>query len=266
MLKIVVCIKAVPDPDKADQIIIDPKTRTLVRHNIPMVINPMDRFALEAALNMKSEGPAHITVMSMGPKDVAPILKECMALGADKGLLLSDPAFAGADTFATARTLAAGIAMLEDTDLILCGMASSDGATEWVGPQIAAFINRPVVTMVREIESRTHDSLVIKADVEKGYRRVRVDLPAVLTVTRELNTPKTLSFSGIVKARKKQITCWGLRDLDLDPSLVGAAGSPTRVSKMEALNQVRQVKMVDGTREEKVDWLVNKLRETGRLG
>ena len=266
MLKIVVCIKAVPDPDKADQIIIDPKTRTLVRHNISMVINPMDRFALEAALNMKKESDAHITVMSMGPPDVEPILKECMALGADKGLLLSDPAFAGADTFATAWTLAVGITMLEGSDLVLCGMASSDGATEWVGPQIAVFLDRPVVTMVREIESRSDDSLVVKADMENGYRRVRVNFPAVLTVTRELNTPKTLSFSGIIKARKKEVTCYGLSDLDLDPSLVGEKGSPTRVSKMEPASQVRQVKMVEGTREEKVDWLVDKLKETGRLG
>ncbi len=265
-MKIVVCIKAVPDPDKADQIVIDPKTRTLVRHNIPMVINPMDRFALQAALDMKKDADAHITVMSMGPQDVEPILKECMALGADKGLLLSDPAFAGADTFATARTLAAGITMLEGADLVLCGMASSDGATEWVGPQIAAFLDRPVVTMVREIESRTDDSLVVKADMENGYRCVRVNLPAVLTVTRELNTPRTLSFSGIIKARKKQVTCCSIADLDLEPSQAGSAGSPTRVSKMEALSQVRQVKMVEGTREEKADWLVDKLKETGRLG
>ncbi len=265
-MKIVVCIKAVPDPDKADQIVIDPKTRTLVRHNIPMVINPMDRFALEAALNMKRETDAHITVMSMGPQDVEPILKECMALGADKGLLLSDPAFAGADTYATARTLAAGITMLEGADLVLCGMASSDGATEWVGPQIAVFLDRPVVTMVRAIESLSDDSLVVKADMENGYRRVRVNLPAVLTVTRELNTPKTLSFSGIIKARKKQVTCCGIEDLDLEPSQAGAAGSPTRVSTMEALSQIRQVKMVEGTRGEKADWLVDKLKETGRLG
>ncbi len=140
MLKIVVCIKAVPDPEKADRIKIDPATKNLIRQDVPMVLNPLDKFALEAALTLKEEKETHITVISMGPPSSEAIVKECMALGADKGVLLSDPAFGGADAYATAFTLARGIEKLGKADLIFCGMASSDGAIEWVGPQIASFL------------------------------------------------------------------------------------------------------------------------------
>jgi electron transfer flavoprotein beta subunit len=265
MLKIAVCVKAVPDPKEACNIKIDPQTKTLLRCDVPMVINPLDKHALEAALQIGKRTEVHITVLSMGPPEAGTIVKECMALGADQGILLSDRAFGGADAFATAYTLAMGIKKIGAVDLVLCGMASSDGATEWVGPEMAVMLNMPVVTMVREIVEGGDGVWEVKASLENGYRQVRVKLPAVLSVTRDLNTPKNLSFSGIIKARKKTITQWGLDDLGVPEASVGIKGSPTIVTEMHATDKKRQVTFLEGTREEKAEQLVQKLVEAGVL-
>ena len=153
-MKIVVCVKAVPDPQEAYKIRIDPTTKALTRADIPLVLNLNDKYALEAALRFKEDQGAFITILSMGPPPAAKIVRECMALGADEGILLTDPAFSGADAYATASTLAAAIRKLGQVDLVLCGMASSDGSTEWVGPELAIFLGFPVVTRLREIVAR----------------------------------------------------------------------------------------------------------------
>jgi len=266
MQKIVVCVKAVPDPKEACKIKIDPATKALLRCEVPMVVNPLDRNALEAALSIKVDKGAHIVVLSMGPPEAGEIVKECLALGADEGILLSDRRFGGADAFATARVLSAGIEKIGGVDLVLCGMASSDGATEWVGPQIAVFLKAPVVTMVREITAVEGEVWEVKAEYENGYRRVRVTLPAVLTVTRDINTPRALSFAGIIKARKKTITQWDLNALGVPETLVGLAGSPTIVTAMGTTETRRDVTFIEGTREEKAEALIRKLADAGLIG
>ena len=265
MLNIIVSVKAVPDPKEACNIRIDPATKTLMRCDVPLVINPLDKNAMEAALQLKAQHDAHITVLSMGPPEAGNIVKECLALGADRGVLLSDRVFGGADAFATAWTLAQGVRKLGPFDLVLCGMASSDGSTEWVGPQMATFLGIPAVTMVKELV--TCDGLVweVKASLENGYRRVQVRLPALLTVTRELNTPRALSFSGIMRARKKEIGLWNLDQLGVSPDQVGLAGSPTIVTSMTHRDNKRQVEMLTGTRQEKAQLLLEKLVDTGLL-
>ena len=263
MLNIVVCVKAVPDPKEACNIKIDPDSKTLMRCEVPFVVNPLDKNAMEAALTLKERGDAHITVLSMGPPEAGNIVKECLALGADQGFLLSDPAFGGADAFATAFTLAKGIEKIGAYDVIFCGMASSDGSTEWVGPEIATFLNIPVVTMVKEIVASEGKWWKVKASLENGYRLVRVRLPAVFTVTRDLNIPRTLSFSGIIKARKKEISEWGISELGVPAESLGVKGSPTLVSNLSATESKREVEMIDGTREEKAQKLVQKLAEAG---
>ncbi len=265
MLKIIVCVKAVPDPKQADKIKINPVTKTLTRADIPLVLNPLDKNALEAALQLKEQLEAQVTVLSMGPPDAAKMVKECLALGADQGFLLSDRAFAGADAYATAYTLAAAIKKIGSFDLILCGRASSDGSTEWVGPEIAAFLNAPVVTMVREIVEQGSEWWQLKADLDNGYRLVRVKLPAVLTVTRDLNVPRPLGFSGIIKARKKEITQWGLDDLGLPEDAVGLKGSPTIVADLASKESKRKVEIIAGTREEKAERLIQTLADAGVL-
>jgi electron transfer flavoprotein beta subunit len=263
MLRIVVCVKAVPEPKAAEELKIDPVTKSLTRVDIPLVINPLDRNALEVALLIKEQSPAHITVISMGPPPAGDIVKECLALGADNGILLSDPSFAGADAYATAFTLAKAIEKVGEVDLVLCGRASSDGATEWVGPELAVFLDLPVVTMVQELIEYEDSSWKVKADLENGYRLVQVELPAVFTVTQDINTPRTLSFSGIIKSRKKDITTWGLDDLALPAESVGLKGSPTIVSKLTYVESKRECQIIEGTLEEKVDTLINKLVEAG---
>ncbi len=263
MLKIVVCVKAVPDPKEAHKIKIDPVTKTLIRSSVPLVLNLIDKNAMEAALQLKEQLDAHITVLSMGPPPAGNIVKECLALGADRGYLLADQAFGGADAYATAYTLAKGIEQIGAYDVILCGMASSDGSTEWVGPEIATFLKIPVVTRVKELVEYDGQWWKVKADVENGYRLVQVKLPAVFTVTRELNTPRTLSFSGIIKARKKEITSWGINQLGVPEETVGQKGSPTIVSNLAAIESKREVEIITGTREEKAERLVQKLADTG---
>ena len=265
MLSIVVCVKAVPDLDQSDKIRIDPVTKTLPRHDIPLVINPLDRNALEFALQFKEGGKARITVISMGPPSAGNVVKECLALGADLGILLSDPAFAGADAFATAFTLKSAIEKLESVNCVICGRASSDGATEWVGPELATLLNMPVVTMVREFVETEGTIWKVKADLENGYRLVQVELPALFTVTKELNTPRKLSFSGIINARKKEITTWGLDDLGVSAHNVGLKGSPTIVSDLNAVESKRDCQIIEGTLEEKADILINQLIAAGVL-
>jgi len=263
MLSIVVCVKAVPDTKKADSIRIDPVTKALPRQDIPLVINPLDRNALETALQLKEYDEAHITVISMGPLSAGNVVKECLALGADYGILLSDPAFAGADAYATAYTLAKAIEKLNAVDIVVCGRSSSDGATEWVGPELSTFLDMSVVTMVREFVATEGTSWKVKADIEHGYRLIQVEIPAVFTVTQAVNSPRTLSFSGIIKARNKEITTWGLEDLDVSENSVGLKGSPTIVTEMTHLESRREVEILVGTLHEKVDLLVQILADAG---
>jgi len=263
MFRIVVCVKAVPDPKEACKIRIDPVTRTLGRCDVPLVVNPLDKNALEAALQLKEQLGAHITVLSMGPPPAGNIVRECLALGADEGILLCDQAFGGADAYATAYTLAKGIEKIGSYDVVFCGMASSDSGTEWVGPEIAAFLKIPMVTRVKEIVEYDGEWWKVKASLENGYRLVQVKLPAVFTVTRELNTPRTLAFSGIVKARNKKIIRWGIDELGVAEESVGLKGSPTIVSEMTNRESKREVEIIVGTREEKAERLVQKLVDAG---
>lgn len=265
-MKVVICVKAVPDPKEADKIRIDPESKTLMRGDVPFVINPLDRHAMEAAIQLKRSHGASLTVLSMGPPAAGNIVRECLALGADHGVLLSDGVFAGADAYATAFALAKGIEKIGPFDLILCGMASSDGATEWVGPQIATILDIPVVTMVNEILEDSGTEWLIKTAWEDGYRKVAVRLPALITVARELNQPKNLSFSGIIKARKKTITTWSSGDLGVSADLVGLQGSPTIVGDFGTLETGRTVEYIEGTAEEKAGKLASILAESGAIG
>jgi electron transfer flavoprotein beta subunit len=218
---------------------------------------------MEAALQLKRKYETQITVLSMGPPSAGNIVRECLSLGADKGILLTDSAFAGADTFATAYTLAKAIEKNFPVDLVICGMASSDGATEWVGPELSTFLGFPVVTMVREIVIDEGDEWIVKADYKDGYRKVRLKLPAVITVTRNLNKPKPLSFSGILKARNKEISEWNQEKLGIPLEFIGLKGSPTRVIEMSPLKVHREVQMLEGSLADKVERLSQILSDAG---
>lgn len=263
MLRIVVCVKAVPDPKRESDVKIDPATRKILRGDVPLVLNPLDRNALEAALQLSESNKGFISVISMGPPAAKSIIKECLALGADEGILLCDPPFAGADAYATAYTLAKGIQKISSFDVILCGMASSDGSTEMVGPELAVQLGIPVVTRVSELIDSSGMNWVVKADFEDEFRKYRVKLPALFTVTKELNSPRTLSLSGVMRAQKKEIKEWGTKELDISEGLVGLRGSPTDVNRIMKTNQEREVEILSGTRTEIAEKLIQKLDRAG---
>jgi len=225
-LNIVVCIKQVPD---TTEVKLDPKTGTLIREGIPSIINPDDKSGLEAALVLKDKLGASVTVLTMGPPQAENALKEALAMGADKAILLSDRAFAGADTWATSITLAAALKNL-DYDLIIAGRQAIDGDTAQVGPQIAEHLHLPQVSYVADLED-AGDSIIVKRIFEDGYHRIKVKKPCLITTLSEMNSPRYMSVHGIYDAAKAEVTRWSLQDIEVDTSNLGLKGSPTRVKK-----------------------------------
>ncbi|AYD40212.1 electron transfer flavoprotein subunit beta/FixA family protein [Clostridium fermenticellae] len=225
-MKILVCVKQVPD---TNEVKIDPVKGTLIRDGVPSILNPDDANALEAALAIKDENPGTtVAVLTMGPPQATVVLRECMAMGADEGYLLSDRAFGGADTCATSTTIAAGIKKVGKVDIIFAGRQAIDGDTAQVGPQVAQRLGLPVVTYVQDVKF-DKDKIVVQRQMEDGYEVIEVETPCLLTAVKELNEPRYMSIYGIVDAYKKDITVWNHEDVDLDPKDCGLNASPTQV-------------------------------------
>jgi electron transfer flavoprotein beta subunit len=224
-MKIVVCIKQVPD---TTEVRLDPETGTLIRKGIPSIINPDDKAGIEAALRLKDTYGADVTVLTMGPKKAKDALREAQAMGADRGILLSDPAFAGSDTWATSSALAGALRTI-DFDLIIAGRQAIDGDTAQVGPQIAEHLGIPSVSYVEEIE-RSEESLIVKRAFEDGYQRIRLSMPCLITVLKELNQARYMRIGAIYDAwRNDVIEEWTVKDISVEPSHLGLKGSPTKV-------------------------------------
>ena len=227
-MKIIVCIKQVPD---TTEVRMDPKTGTLIRDGIPVIINPDDKAGLEAALVLKEKYNASVTVISMGPNQAESALKEAYAIGADKVILLSDKAFAGSDTWATSLALACAIKK-NDYDLIICGRQAIDGDTAQVGPQIAEHLNLPQVSYVTEIEKQ-EKYLIVKKQFEDKYQKIKVQFPCILTVLKEMNKPRYMTISRIFDVCKTQVVeKMSIADIGLDPAKTGLKASPTQVKKV----------------------------------
>ncbi|HOZ72863.1 MAG TPA: electron transfer flavoprotein subunit beta/FixA family protein [Spirochaetales bacterium] len=247
-MDIVVCMKQVPD---TTEVKIDPVTGTLIREGIPSIINPDDKGGLEAALALKDELGAKVTVLSMGPPQADLALREALAMGADEAVLLSDRAFGGADTWATSTTIAAALRKL-GFDLIICGRQAIDGDTAQVGPQIAEHLGLPHVSYVSELEA-TEGSVVVKRVFEDGYQRIKVKLPCLLTALKDMNRPRYMSVSGIFDAYRREVKVWGLADIEVDQDNIGLKGSPTRVKKsftkgVKSAGKVYEVDAKEGAR------------------
>ncbi|MDR2132269.1 MAG: electron transfer flavoprotein subunit beta/FixA family protein [Clostridiales Family XIII bacterium] len=227
--KIIVCAKQVPD---TNEIKIDPVTKTLVREGVPSILNHDDANALEEALKIKDQYPdTTVTVVSMGPPQAKDMLLECLAMGADEGILLSDRALGGSDTWATSNAVAAAIDRLGKYDLIFAGRQAIDGDTAQVGPQIAEKLGLPQVTYVAEFKlSEDRKRITVKRALEDGYELIEIDTPCMLTAIKELNTPRYMSIGGIFDAVKKEIPTWGAKELGVDVNReVGLEASPTNV-------------------------------------
>lgn len=255
-MHIVVCIKQVPD---SSEVKINPETNTLMREGVPSMINPYDVHALEAALQLREQHGGRVTVITMGPPQAEEALREAIALGADDVRLISDRAFAGSDTWATAYTLSRAIEKLGG-ELILCGKQAIDGDTAQVGPEIAEFMNIPHVAYVRKIEAVTDGTIRVQRMMDEGYDVVEAPLPVLLTVVKELNVPRLPSLRGKMAAKKAVVERMDLASLGADERDVGLKGSPTQVKNIFAPKARGERRMLEGSPEEQVAALIEELR------
>ena len=261
-MNIVVCLKQVPG---TTEVKIDPKTNSLIRQGIPNIINPFDTYALEEGVRLKEKSGGKVTVITMGPPQADAALREAISLGADETILLSDRAFATADTWATANTLAAAIKKLGQCDIIICGRQTVDGDTGQVGPEMAEMLGIPFIAYVSKIEEIKDKYLRVTRAVEDGHEVIETTLPAVITVAKEINVPRLPSLRGIMKSKSAKITTWTNKELGLDPNTVGLAGSSTQVMKVFFPQRVSKAEILSGEIASQVDTLVDILKEARLL-
>lgn len=263
IMNIVVCIKQVPD---AVGIRIDRKRMTIIREGVESVINPLDYVALEAALILREKLGGSVTILTMGPLQSEAALRETLAMGANRALLLSDAAFAGADTLATSLVLAAAIKRLDPfPDLILCGKHTTDSDTGHVGPQLAEGLDLPQACGVHDIHPQD-DALLVKRVSDGFEETLKVPLPALLTVTHDFCAVRDLPLGDLETAfSRKTVTRWGLQDLGLAASEVGLTGSATQVRTLHPPPPREGGKRLEGSPEELVDGLIRKLEDMSIL-
>lgn len=256
-MKIVVCIKQVPD---TNEVRLDPETGTLIREGVPSIINPDDKAGLEAALRLKDQYGAHVTVLTMGPMQAKAALRESYAMGADRVILLTDRAFAGSDTWATSATLAAALKNIE-YDLIITGRQAIDGDTAQVGPQIAEHLQIPQVSYVENLE-KVEDGIIARRQFEGGYQNIKVKFPCLITALAELNEARYMSVSRVIDSIKiLEIETWTFNDIEVDPKIIGLKGSPTKVKKSFTKGVKAAGKVVEGTPQELATAIIDKLKE-----
>ncbi|MFA7578104.1 MAG: electron transfer flavoprotein subunit beta/FixA family protein [Candidatus Muiribacteriota bacterium] len=226
-MKIIVTVKQVP---KTNEVKWDRSRGTLQREGVESIINPEDKFALETAIKLKEQHGFEVDVITMGPPQAEQALREVLAMGADKAYLVTDRAFAGADTLATSYILSAAIKKIGSYNYIFCGRQAIDGDTAQVGPQIAGFLDIPQVTYVSNLEVEK-DSLKIKKETDFGYQTISAKSPVLLTFVHS-EEPRYPSLRGIFEAFDKNIEIITNADLSLEPSKIGLEGSPTKVKKV----------------------------------
>lgn len=228
-MKIVVCIKQVPNTDTVK---IDPKTNNLVRSNVEGIINLFDRNAIEAALQLRQQAGGEVILLSMGPNSYISSLRDGLAMGADSAILLSSRKFGGADTLATAYVLSEAIKKIGNVDLILFGRQSVDADTGQVGPIVAEELQVPQVTFAESIELQDKNQLIGHRLLDNLVQEVKVHLPAVVTVRDEMNQPRYETPLNIQKSFEKEITIWSENELAVNPAQIGQTGSPTVVKRI----------------------------------
>ena len=258
-MNIVVCIKQVPDT--AGGVKFKPDG-TLDRGAMLAIMNPDDKAGLEAALEIKDKDPENIkvTVLTMGLPKADEVLREAMAMGADDGVLVTDRVLGGADTWATSSTIAGALKNMK-YDLIFTGRQAIDGDTAQVGPQIAEHLGIPVISYAREVKVEGNE-VVVKRQFDDGYMIVRAKMPCLITALSELDTPRYMTPGGIFDTYAKDVTVWGRKDLDVDDSDIGKAGSPTMIAKAsDKVAKGKGVKVTPDTPADAADYIVNVLAE-----
>lgn len=255
-MRIIILIKQVPETRSVKM---DEKTGTVIRQGVTSIVNPLDLYAIEAALQLKERYGAETVAISMGPPQAQTALREALAMGVDRAVLVSDKAYAGSDTWATAWILAAAIQRFDGVDLIICGERATDGDTGQVGPELAAALDMPVLSYVNRFEL---ESAAFRAGrlVEDGVEELAGKLPVLLTVVKEIAEPRLPTLDGKMRARRTEIPVLTQKELQLDPGLVGLEGSPTRVMKIFRPSIARHCRLVfagdDARTEAAVDELL----------
>jgi len=256
-MKIVVCIKQVPD---AKDVKLDPETNTLAREGVESIMNPYDQHALETAVTIKEAVGGTVTAVSMGPPQAEAVLRQAISCGADAGVLVSDRSFAGADTWATSYTLAKAVEKSGGADLIICGKQAIDGDTAQVGPGLAMRLDIPFATCIQKIRSVDASTIVLERMMDDGYDVLQSGYPLLFTVVKDINQPRVPSLKGKMKAKKARITVLSAADIGADPGCIGLPGSPTQVVKVFPPEPRGERAMLTGTVEEQVEQLVDKIK------
>ena len=257
-LEMICLIKPVPDPKQWSKLTLDPETMLLRRSGISAVINPLDRHAIEEAVALKETAGGRVRVATMAPPDAEDQLIEALAMGCDEAFLLTDPAFAGAGSLATARCLSAAIRKLGMPDLILCGGYSLDGSTSQVGPQVAELLGIPDLTHV--VEMSLSDGLIrARCKIDEGLSTWQAELPVLVTLAAEANTPRLASMVGVRRASGRRIVRWGAADLALSPDEVGLRGSPTQMLNVFTAPMSRKGEILRGSPDEMAAALLRRL-------
>lgn len=255
-MRIIVPIKQVPETSSVKM---DEATGTMVREGVEAIVNPLDLYGIELALQLRERMGGEVTAVSMGPPSAERSLREAIAMGCDSAVLISDKAFAGSDTWATSYVLAAAARRLGEAPLLICGQRATDGDTGQVGPATAAFLGLPVVTYVSRVVAITETRATVHRLVEDGYEVLEVDLPAVLTVVKEVADPRLPTLLGKRRARAAEIPVWRPAELGIRPEDVGLKASPTRVVRIFRPKVARACRMVQATDEDSARAAVDEL-------
>jgi len=257
-MNIIVLVKQVPD---TAEVKINRETNTLIRDGVPSIINPYDMYAIEEALRLREKHGGKVTAVTMGPPQASEALKEAISLGADEAVLISDRAFAGADTWATSYALSMAIRKIGVYDLVIAGKQAIDGDTAQVGPETADMLGLPFVAYIRKIEQVEGNKMVAERLMDEGYDVVETSLPAVITVVKEINTPRLPSLKGKMKAKSLKVTAWTARDIGADGNKIGLKGSPTQVVRIFPPSPRGQREILSGSIEDQVAAVAKKLKE-----
>jgi len=241
-MKIIVPIKQVPETGNVKM---DEKTGTMIREGVESIVNPLDLFAIECALQLKESHGGAVTVLSMGPPKAEKAIREALSMGCAEGILLTDKAFAGSDTWATSYVLSEAVKKAGEFDLIVAGVRATDGDTGQVGPEMASMLDLPLATFVSKIVSIENGMMTVERLLENGYETIRLPLPCLITVVNEISAPRLPTLRGKQVARTKQIPVVKKDDLAVDEQMLGLNVSPTRVVKIMKPKVTRNGVIVD---------------------
>jgi len=261
-MKIIVCIKQVPE---TFEVKIDPETKRIVREGVKSIINPYDMYAIEEGIRLKEKFGGEVVAITMGPPQAESALREAIAMGVDTAILLSDKKFAGSDTLATSYTLSLAIKNIGNFDIIICGRETLDGSTGQVGPEIAVHLQIPYVTYVSKIENISDGILECKRLMEDHYETLKIKMPVLITVVKEINEPRIPSLKGMLKAKKTEIPVWSSENLNGEEDKFGQDGSPTRVVDVWTQMIKKEGRIVEGEPEKLAEEIFNELKNLGAV-